>query len=164
MNAIFKRTSVRKFQDIPVEEEKLNKIIQAAMTAPSGGNQKPWEFYIVTDPEILDQLSHTSRYSIFTKNAPAVIVPCCRSEHLIYPELTTIDMAMAAENILLEAAELHLGGVFLAVYPYEDRMQYVEKILQIPDNLHPFSLIPVGYPIRERIRSDKFDTARIHRK
>ena len=163
MNAIFKRTSVRKFQEIPVSDEKTEQILRAAMAAPSGGNQKPWEFYVVTDREKLEQLSGTSRYAGFTKNAPAAIVPCFRSEDLIYPELTALDMSMAAENIMIEAAELDLGSVFLAVYPYEDRMQHVRKTLELPEGLNAFSIILLGYPVQTRVRPDTFDKTRVHK-
>lgn len=162
MNAIFKRVSVRRFQNLPVEPEKIHKILQAAMNAPSGGNQKPWEFYVVTSQDKLEQLSKTSRYSVFTKNAPVTIVPCFRTEHLIYPELTALDMSLACENILLETTELGLGGVFLAVYPYEDRIQHVGKVLALPENLRAFSLIPIGYPVQQRTRTNTFDASRIH--
>lgn len=47
MNAIFHRTSVRQFQNKPVEEEKIEQILRAAMAAPSAGNQQPWEFYVI---------------------------------------------------------------------------------------------------------------------
>ena len=163
MNAIFKRVSVRRFQDVPVEEDKVYQILQAGMNAPSGGNQKPWEFYVVTNQEKLNQLAQTSRYSAFTKNAPVTIVPCLRTEHLIYPELTALDISLACENILLEITELGLGGVFLAVYPYEDRMKHVRQVLELPDNLRAFSLIPLGYPIQQRIRTNTFDSSKIHK-
>ena len=163
MDAIFKRRSVRKFQDIPVGEEKMEQILRAAMAAPSGGGQNPWEFYVVTDRRTLELLSGTSRYAVFTKDAPAAIVPCFRTENLIYPELTALDMSMAAENIMVEAAELDLGSVFLAVYPYEDRMQHVEKVLKIPEGLHAFSIILLGSPFQSRVRPERFEPSRIHK-
>ena len=57
MNAIFTRTSVRKFEDRPVEKEKIEKVLQAGFVAPSAGNQQPWEFYVVTKRETIEELS-----------------------------------------------------------------------------------------------------------
>lgn len=60
MNEIFHRTSIRKYQNKSVEDDKIEKILQAAMAAPSAGNQQPWEFYVVKDKTTLDKLSKTS--------------------------------------------------------------------------------------------------------
>ena len=80
MNSIFHRISVRKFQDKPIEKEKTEAILRAAMQAPSAGNQQPWEFYVVTDKEKLIALSQVSPYAGATKNAPAAIVSVYRKE------------------------------------------------------------------------------------
>ena len=60
MNEIFHRTSIRKYQNKSVEDDKIEKILQAAMAAPSAGNQQPWEFYVIKDKTTLDKLSKTS--------------------------------------------------------------------------------------------------------
>ena len=60
MNAIFTRTSVRKFEDRPVEKEKIENVLQAGFVAPSAGNQQPWEFYVVTKREMIEELSRRS--------------------------------------------------------------------------------------------------------
>ena len=69
MNAIFTRTSVRKFEDRPVEKEKIEKVLQAGFVAPSAGNQQPWEFYIVTKRETIEELSRTSPYAVTAANS-----------------------------------------------------------------------------------------------
>ncbi len=63
MKEIFERVSIRKYQDKPVEKEKIEQILKAAMAAPSAGNQQPWEFYVVTDKEKIKALSECSPYS-----------------------------------------------------------------------------------------------------
>jgi nitroreductase len=74
MNSIFSRVSIRKYQDKPVEKEKIEAILRAAMQAPSAANQQPWEFYVVTNKEKLEALSKVHPYAGMTKNAPAAIV------------------------------------------------------------------------------------------
>ena len=60
MNQIYKRVSIRKYQDKPVEREKTEAMLRAAMQAPSAVNQQPWEFYVVTNREKLEALSQVS--------------------------------------------------------------------------------------------------------
>ena len=64
MNAIFKRVSIRKFEDRPVEQEKITTLLRAAMAAPSACNQQPWEYYVVTDKEKILALSTASPYAM----------------------------------------------------------------------------------------------------
>ncbi len=78
MNEIFHRTSIRKYLDKPVEDEKIETILQAAMAAPSAGNQQPWEFYVVKDKTTLEKLSKTSPYASCCTSAPLAFVACYR--------------------------------------------------------------------------------------
>ncbi|MBQ6737979.1 MAG: nitroreductase family protein, partial [Synergistaceae bacterium] len=115
MNAIFNRVSVRQFEDKPVENGLIVKILRAAMAAPSAVNQQPWEFYVTTDKKIISQLSEVTPYATPAKNAPVVIIPCYRTDNLAAPMMVQIDMAIATENILLEVEELGLGAVMLGI-------------------------------------------------
>ena len=162
METIFKRISVRKYEDKTVEPEKIEKILKAAMAAPSAGNQQPWEFYVVTDKEKIKALSECSPYSGCAKNAPAVLVPCYRTEGLMFPEFDKIDLAIATENAWLELTAIGLGGVWLAVAPIEDRIEKVSKVLDTPDDLVPFALLPFGYPAESRTQQDRYDESRVH--
>ena len=131
MDEIFTRVSIRKFEDRPVEQEKLTKILKAAMAAPSAGNQQPWEFFVVTDKAKIEALSKISPYAGCAAGAPAVIVPCYRTEGLRWGELAEIDLSCATENILLEITAQGLGGVWLCAAPLEDRMTAAENTLSI---------------------------------
>lgn len=161
MSAIFHRISVRKYQDKPVESEKIETILRAAMAAPSACNQQPWEFYVVTDKEIIEQLSMATPYARPCKNAPLVFVPCYR-DGLIAPSYADIDMSACVENMLLQIDELGLGAVWMGVSPQKDRMAVVEEILNMPSNLSAFALVSCGYPAEERPQQDRFEEARIH--
>lgn len=162
MNAIFERVSIRDYEDRPVEPEKIDAILRAAMAAPSAGNQQPWEFFVVRDRQTIEALSACSPYAGCASNASTVIVPCLRTEGLRFPELGEVDLSIATENILLEITELGLGGVWLAVAPFEDRMAKADKALGIGDRLHAFALVPVGYPAKSHPQPDRFDTSRVH--
>lgn len=162
MNAIFHRVSIRKYQDKPVEAEKIEKLLRAAMAAPSACNQQPWEFYVVTNPETIQKLSETSPYAKCAAGASVVFVPCYRKEGLVAPMYADIDLSAAVENLLLEADELGLGAVWMGISPLPDRMKAVERVLNAPENLAAFALIPCGYPAEARPQQDRYDEARVH--
>ena len=162
MDAIFQRTSIRNFQEKNVEPEFIEKILRAGMSAPSGGNQQPWEFYIVRDPDMIRRLSGCSIYAGCAAKASVVIVPCYRTEGILYPELVMMDMSACVENMLVEIADQGLGGVWLSVAPYEDRMKKADEILGLSASLRAFALIPVGYPVQKRSASDRYDRIRVH--
>lgn len=162
MESIFHRVSVRKYEDKPVEKDKILQILKAGMQAPSAGNQQPWEFYVVTDKAKIEALSKASPYAGCAANAPVVIVPVYRTNGLMFPEFAQIDLAVAQENIWLETDSIGLGGVWLAVAPIEERIENVKKILNLPEDLVPFSLFPFGYPAESRAQQDRFEENRIH--
>ncbi len=162
MNAIFTRTSVRSYEDRPVEEEKITMILRAAMASPSACNQQPWEFYVATDRKILKELAATSPYAAMVGSAPAAIVVCCRTGGLMAPEYGDIDCAIATENILLEIEALGLGGVMIGTSPIPERMAAVAGVLGLPDDLRAFTIVPFGYPKSKPSRQERFDPSRVH--
>ena len=163
MNAIFHRVSIRKYQEREVEQEKIIKMLQAAMAAPSARNQQPWEYYVVTNKGKIKELSQTSPYAECAKNAPLVFVACYKEpKDLPSPAYAQIDMSASVENLLLEADALGLGAVWLGIAPIEERMEAVRKVIDLPENLYAFALIPCGYPAEERAQQDRYEESRVH--
>ncbi|WP_018306537.1 nitroreductase family protein [Desulfitobacterium hafniense] len=163
MKAIFNRRSVRKYEDKPVEREKIEKLLRAAMQAPSAGNQQPWEFIVIEDKKTLKKLSEASPYSKMVANSAATFVLLSRTEGLKFLGCSPQDMGAAAENLLLEAVELGLGAVWLGIAPVEERMNYIKNMFNLPGNIEPFALIPVGYPDGQKNEFvDRFDETRVH--
>ena len=163
MSGIFHRVSIRKYEKKAVEQEKIELLLRAAMAAPSACNQQPWEFYVVTDPVKIQELSGTSPYAKCAAGAPLVVVPCYRKEG-IAPDYFEIDLSAAVENLLLEADELGLGAVWMGIAPAPERMEAVRKVLDIPENLSAFALVPCGYPAETRGQVDRYDESRVHYK
>ena len=161
MKEIFHRASTRKFLDQKVEEEKIHRILEAAMAAPSAKNGRPWEFYVVEDKQKLIELADATPYSMCVKNAPVAIVVCYKKER-IAEEFCDIDCAIATENILLEVDHLGLGSVMIGVSPNEERMKKVEEILGIEESLRAFTIIPIGYPLKEKTQVDRYQEEKIH--
>ena len=161
MNSIFHRVSIRKYEQQPVEQEKIEKLLRAAMAAPSACNQQPWEYYVVTNQSVIQKLAQATPYTGAAAGAPVVFVPCSRTEG-IAPPYFDIDLSASVENLLLEADELGLGCCWMGIAPLADRMALVAEILQLPDRLKPFALVPCGYPAEERPQQDRYDESRVH--
>ena len=163
MNSIFHRTSIRRYTADPVTDEQIEKLMRAAMAAPSAGNQQPWEFWVITDREMIEKVAACSPYAKCTASAPLVIVPVYRTKGLRFPMYAEIDLSAATENLLLEADALGLGAVWCGIAPLADRMAAVRNALSLPDNVEAFAIIGVGVPAEERTQQDRYDTARVHR-
>ena len=161
MNAIFHRVSIRNYLDKPVEREKVELMLRAAMAAPSACNQQPWEFYVVTNKEKIAELSKSTPFTKWAKGAPILFVPCYRTNSRLI-EFAQIDMSACVENLLLEADELGLGAVWMGIAPRKVSMKKVRNILGIPESLEPFALIPCGYPAEERKQQDRYEEDRVH--
>jgi len=159
-NPIFKRTSIRQWTNEPVSDEQILNILKAGMQAPSAMNSQPWQFIVVTNPELKKKLSEVSPYSHFAANAPVLLAVICRKENTC-PPYNAIDMGICIENLLLEATAQNLGAVCLGVAPLTDRMEYLADVLNLDDSVEPYALIPVGHPAHESKVVDRFDESRI---
>ncbi|WP_294159194.1 nitroreductase family protein [uncultured Selenomonas sp.] len=161
MDPIFERVSIRKYEERPVEDDKIEKLLRAAMAAPSGVNQQPWEFYVVKNKEVITELSKASPFATCAAKAPVVIAAVMRKDVQV-PEIAPYDMSNAIENILLEATTLGLGAVWLCIAPFEDRIDNVVDVLHTPHHTVPFALIPVGYPAEKREWKSRYDAEKVH--
>ena len=161
MSILLERMSVRKYTGQPVEKEKIINILRAGLQAPSAHNQRPWEFYVVTDRETIEKLSEVSPYSGPAKGAAAVIVAANKTDCPV-PESIYIDMAACMENIWLATVEEGLGGVWIGIAPREERMKAVEEIVPIAEGQRAFGLFSLGYSAETRQPKSRFNEARIH--
>ena len=161
MDEIFRRISVRRFTSQPVEAEKVERMLRAAMAAPSAQNQQPWEFYAVTRRETLDALAACSPYAGCLHGAPLGFVVCCKKDCLI-PDYANIDCSAATENLLLEAVSQGLGAVWLGITPRPERMEAARQVLNLPEIHYAFAFVACGYPAEDRPQQDRYDPSRVH--
>lgn len=165
LQTILSRKSVRSFTDAPVTREQLDTLIRAAMAAPSGRDMRPWRFVVITERTTLDTLAARLPYAKMTSEAAAAIVVCgdlsVTGKDGKPSGNWTFDCSAATQNILLMVEAMGLGAVWTGVHPYPDRIQAVHETLELPDNLVPLNLIPIGHPKGETKPKDKFDTANI---
>ncbi|HOO57375.1 MAG TPA: nitroreductase family protein [bacterium] len=162
ISLLFERRSIRKFKDIPVNDESIRRIMEAAMAAPSAGNQQPWHFIVIQDRPTLDRIPDIHPYSSMIKEAPLAVLVCADLSLVKHNGMWEQDCSAATQNLLLAVQDLGLGGVWLGVYPREDRIEGLRKLLAVPNNVFPFSLIAIGHPAEEKPPTDRFLPDRIH--
>ena len=163
MNAILERRSIRKYTDKIISKETIKKILKAAMSAPSAGNEQPWQFIVLNDKNILDGITKVHPYSQMLKQASHAIVICGDMKFKKFDEDFWIqDCSAAAENILVMSQALGLGAVWLGVYPAKERVEGIVKLLNLPEQIVPFCVISLGYPGEEKPVTDRYNEERVH--
>ena len=164
LSVIHSRKSVRSFTGQSVSKDVLNKIVRAGMAAPTAVNMQPWAFVVVTDRKTLDALSAGLPYAKMLDKAGAAIIVCAIPGKAYEKslELAVIDSTCASENILLAAEAFGLGAVWTAAYPYKDRMDVARKALNIPQEIIPLNVIPVGHHTGTDRSKDKYNPENIH--
>lgn len=165
LNNIMTRTSIRAYQDRPIEDEKLEKLLRAAMAAPSAGNKQPWNFVVVKDKNILRAISANLNTMKMAEKAPLAIIVCgdmtktFPGEGLDY---WVEDASAASENLLLAAHSMGLGAVWCGIYPLKERISFLKELLHLPENIVPLNVVPIGYPAEDPAPKDKWKPERIH--
>jgi nitroreductase len=162
LEVIFSRRSVRLYTPKPVSHQAIHELLKAAMSAPSAGNERPWHFIVLTDRAILDDIPKFHPYSAMLKYAQAAILICGDLTLERHAGYWVLDCAAATQNILLAAHAKGLGGVWCGVYPTDDRVQNLRRLLKLPEHIVPFSLVPLGFPAEVKETPDRFDGSRIH--
>ncbi|MFC1873455.1 nitroreductase family protein [Chloroflexota bacterium] len=163
MEAILSRRSIRKYTLEAVSQKLIDKLLAAAMSAPSAGNEQPWQFLVINDRSILAEVPN---YHPFSKMVPeaSVAILVCGDLSLEKTKLGSWaqDCLAAVENILIAARAYGLGVVWLGVYPIKERMDGMRKLCGLPQNVMPLALVPVGYPAEEKPPANRYDPSRIH--
>jgi nitroreductase len=143
-----RRTMIRAYKSDPVPEEKIQRLLEYAVRAPSAGNLQPWEFIVVKDPEVRARLAKAAGGQQSVATAPLIIATCADIQRVgskygargsFY---SLVDAAFASLLILLGVVEQGLGACFVGAYDPQE----VAKIFALPDHVRPVGLITIGYP------------------
>lgn len=166
INNIMTRASVRGFIEKPVEQEKIDLMLRAAMAAPTDKNRQPWHFVVLNTPETISSYYGDNPRAERMKKTPLVIVVCADTTRMQQGEVRDIwvqDLSASTENLLLAAHALDLGAVWTTIYPLEKRVQDVQQRLNLPGHLIPMCAIRIGYPNLERPAQpkDKWDEQKV---
>lgn len=160
---LLKRRSVRKFTEQEVGREMIDKLLHAAMSGPSACNKMPWEFYVVTKTELLEQLRKMTRFSNI--NGKLAIIVCGNLSRALPMQLAPFwiqDCSAATENILLAATDLGLGAVWCGVYPQKRNEQKMSQLLELSEKQIPLNIIWIGHPAEEPEARDQYNEKRVH--
>ena len=163
LEAIKSRRSIRRFkQNQPVSREQIKELLEAAMFAPSAGNEQPWQFIVIDDPQILGEIPGICSTASMCRQAPAAVLVCGDAALERYPKFWEQDCSAAVQNFLLAAHAVGLGAVWAGVYPLKYRVEGFRKLLSLPEEITPFALIPLGYPDQEPETPDRYLEERVH--
>ncbi len=141
------RRSIRKYKSTPVEEEKIQKCLEAAQWAPSASNKQPWEFMIVKDNRTRQKLAKIHPYAKFVAESPVVFIPLTNPS--IHAKYHQSDTALATMQFMIMAHAQGLGTCWAGVIKASFEKK-IKSLLGIPDNLDVLALVSVGYPDQER--------------
>ena len=139
LEAIRKRRSVRQYTGDPIPREDLEKIVNAGRLAASGNNRQPWDFVVVTEREMIEQLKVAARWM---DRAGAIIAVVMNPSSRWWVE----DGAAAVENMLIASTALGYGSCWLEGYtlPHEEEFK---ALLGIPKDRRLLTLVPIGVPV-----------------
>jgi nitroreductase len=160
LEAIFARRSIRAYTGESVSEEELRRLLEAAMAAPSARNLRPWHFVVIRDRSTLRSLSKAHPHAAMLAGAAAAITVC--GDTAISPDFWIQDCAAATENILIAAADLGLGAVWLGCYPRQERVSAIRGILGMPERFGILSLVSLGRPGEKKEPRTQYDEKRVH--
>ena len=163
LTAINTRRSIRKYQQQPVPEELVNKILAAAMQAPSARNQQPWQFVVIDDRRLLTKIPDFMPNAAMAGKAPVAILVAGDLNLEKSEGYWVVDCAAAVQNILLAAHALELGAVWCGVYPRQQRMESLRQLVGLPEHVVAHSLVILGYPAEQLQPENRYHAERIHR-
>ena len=153
LDVLYNRRSTRKFSDKRVEEELIHQLLKAVLLSPSSKNSQPWEFIVVDDPGLLEQLSIAKPHgACLLKHAPlAVVVTGDKTKSDIWIE----DCSIASIILQLAAEALGLGSCWVQIhkrYFDDDKTanEFISELLNIPDHLEVLSVVGIGYKAADR--------------
>lgn len=159
---ILSRRSIRRYTGEDLSEEVVTQLLEAAMAAPSAGNEQPWHFVVIRDRGKLEAMpKDVSPHTAMCREA-ALAIAICGTPDVKHGEMWVQDCAAATENMLLAAHALRLGAVWCGIYPRADRMKALKDMLGLPEDVEPFCLVPVGWPAESKDPAGRYDLSRIH--
>jgi len=162
LEALKTRRSIRSFKDAPVSEAIKKILLECAMTAPSANNLQPWHFILLNDKKIRRAIADFHPYADMLRTAPGAIVVCGDLDIEKEKNYIALDCAAATQNILLAVHALGLGGVWIGIYPREERMNALARLIHLPAHILPVAVVAFGYPAEKKQPVKRYNEKRVH--
>ena len=162
-----KRRSIRKYQDKEVSGEQIQALLQAALLSPSSRGQRPWQFVLIDQEEILEELAEAKAGgSSFLAGAEIAVAVAADPE---VSDVWVEDCSIAATHIQMMAEDLGLGSCWIQIRRRQrqdgiDSENYVRDVLDLPDKLRVLAIVALGYPDEEKpsYELDELNYDRVH--
>ncbi|MDA3731171.1 nitroreductase family protein [Niameybacter massiliensis] len=162
MSIITSRQSIRTFLDKSVEQDQIMQIVEAGMAAPSSKNKRPWQFLVIKNTELLQEILAFHPNWKMVKGAQKAIIVCGDKSKDDREQQLTMTCSAVAQNILLKSTELGLGSVWLGCFPDAARCNFLIEKLELPSYIVPMALIPIGYAAETSEKNRVIDLQKIH--
>jgi nitroreductase len=162
LTCLMTRRSIRRYGGEPVTGPQLEQIAKAALQSPSAFDCRPWEFAVLRDRERLRRLERAMPHCEMLAEAAAGFLVCGAPAREKVPGFWIQDCSAASQNVLLAAHALGLGACWIGLHPVEERESAVRRLLNVPEDLIPFSLISLGAPAEHPGFEDRWDAGRLH--
>ena len=162
IEAILTRRSIRHFNSQNISNDIIQELLNAAMHAPSAGNEQPWHFIVIRDRKILEEIPRFHPFSQMLSEVSVALLVCGDVNQERYKGFWVQDCSAATENILIAVQAKGLGAVWLGIHPITERVKGMQKLLRLPEHVVPLAVIPIGYPDEHKPLANRFNTSRIH--
>lgn len=166
LKAIDSRTSIRAYEpNKAIGKDTIEAILKAGMAAPTAMNKQPWAFVVVDNKTLLKELADSLPHAKMTASASLAIVVCGDTTKMIpgkFAQYWIQDTSAATENMLIAINAFGLGAVWTGVYPDMNHCEAVRGILNLPANIIPLNVIPIGYPAEPNRPKDKWNLDNIY--
>lgn len=158
------RRTVRDFiKGKDVSDAMCTSILNAAMHAPSSRDARPWEFIVVKDKEVHEEIMNIHPFCSHLKDAPLAIITCGDVTAQMSETHWVMDCSAACENILLACHSMKLGACWCGIYPGQQRMKNFSYLLKLPKNIKPLAMIVIGHVAKKPVQpKDRWDNNKIH--
>lgn len=141
IDLLLSRRSIRKYKTEQIPQDTLQRILEAGRYAPSASNRQPWHFIVLTDPEILENLSH-GQWNSFISTSAFTVVGCAYEGSTYARKWSTVDTTIAMQNMVIAAWSLGIGSCWIGDFDEAE----VRRILHVPKDWKILALISFGYP------------------
>jgi len=140
VEAIIRRRSIRRYEMKEIQNDVLNKILEAGRQAPSAANRQPFHFIVLTDDKIKRELSK-GFFNRFIKNSAVTIVGCANIGNILTGKWSIVDTTIALQNMVIAANAMGIGSCWIGDFKEEK----VKQLLKIPSEWNVVALVSFGY-------------------